>query len=211
MYAAVSIPVVKEAYKRIGIPVTISIRPAKRALAESSAGVTDGEVNRIAKTAKLHPSLLPVGPPIIALRGVAFVIGKKFTIGNWEDLRPYRIGVVRGIVFSDKPTQGMNRFQAKDPRHLFKLLVFDRIDVAITSALNGRFIIGKYFPGKKIRALDPPLIDIDTFHFLHEKHRDLIPVVAKSLDDMKKSGRIEEIIGNAIRNMISAEKEKPQN
>lgn len=55
------------------------------------------------------------------------------------------------------------------------------------------------------------MIDIDTFHFLHEKHRDLIPVVAKSLDDMKKSGRIEEIIGNAIRNMISAEKEKPQN
>ncbi len=50
------------------IPFTFSIRPTKRVIARSSAGVTDGEVSRIAEIAKLYPPLLPVGAPIIASR-----------------------------------------------------------------------------------------------------------------------------------------------
>lgn len=209
IHQAVGEPILREAYAKLGVSLKIHMVPAKRALAASSGGATDGEVNRIAKVGKLFPTLLQVGGPVLPLKGTAFVIGGSQNIKTWEDLRPYRIGVVRGVSFSDKPTQGMDRILAKDPAHLFKLLVHSRIDIAITTGLNGRYMIGKYFPDQGIRALEPPLITIDTYHYLHEKNRALIPRVAKVLAEMKERGRIDEIINATISDLIAGRTSLP--
>ena len=209
IHQAVGAPILKEAYAKLGMSLKLYMVPAKRALAASSAGATDGEVNRIGKVATRFPTLRQVGGPVLPLQGRAFVFGKSPSIKSWEDLRPYRIGVVRGVPFSDKPTQGMDRILAKDPAHLFKLLVHDRIDIAITTSLNGRYTIGKHYPKKNIRALGPPVLTIDTYHYLHEKHRGLIPRVAKVLAEMKESGRIDAIIDTVISDLIAGRTSLP--
>ena len=45
----------------------------------------------------------------------------------------------------------------------------------------------------RIRLLTPPLQKNEIYHFLHEKHRDLIPKVEQVLSEMQSSGELERL------------------
>jgi ABC-type amino acid transport substrate-binding protein len=45
----------------------------------------------------------------------------------------------------------------------------------------------------RVRLLTPPLQKNEIYHFLHEKHRDLIPKVEQTLNEMQASGELERL------------------
>ena len=102
--------------------------------------------------------------PLHPLVGVAYSLGGDLKINRWQDLQPYRIGVLRGVPFYDKPTQGMNRLYADDYKQLFELLVHDRVDVVVGTTFSSEQIINQYFSGTGISRDGAELIHIDTFH-----------------------------------------------
>lgn len=188
------VDILSEAYKRIGISATFTPFPGARALKMSSTGQLDGETNRIGKIKGKYPTLIQVPVPMHPLIGAAFSMDRSIKIESWEDLKPYDIGVMRGVPFYEKPTEGMDRTYANDYKQLFNMLVHDRVDIVVGTTFSSRKTIAENYPHQEIMKHKANLIYIDTFHYLHEKNKDLVPLIQASLQEMRDSGRIDEIV-----------------
>ncbi|WP_028974830.1 substrate-binding periplasmic protein [Spirochaeta cellobiosiphila] len=194
---ALSEIILEEAYTKLGIELTFTILPPERALASSNSGATDGEVHRIKGTEKSYPNLVMVPVPINSVEGLAITKNLDLTITGWESIRPYKIGIRRGIKYIENGTKGMDvEFNTTDEALLQKLIA-DRIQVAVESRLDIISILKspKY---SQLQILEPPLQSIKLYHFLNKKHSSLIPQITKVLEEMEKSGRIKEITDNYI-------------
>ncbi|MCP4107581.1 MAG: hypothetical protein GY749_18900 [Desulfobacteraceae bacterium] len=106
--ADISEKILKEAYQKIGIRISVTAFPAERALRTSNSGLSDGEVNRIKGINEQYLSLVMVPVEINILEGVVFTIDVSFPVTGWESLRPYNIGIRIGIKFAEKGTVGMD-------------------------------------------------------------------------------------------------------
>ena len=54
-------------------------------------------------------------------------------------------------------------------------------------------VIIKKLKFEGIHALEPPLVRVDLYHFLHKRHAALVPKITESIRKLEASGRIEEI------------------
>ncbi len=189
--------VLTEAYSELGIEVEVRIVPHTRSLLESSEGITDGELFRIASIEDKYPTLMRVLVPIFTIEGMAFVSDLEFTVDGWNSIKAYKIGILRGVKYSEIGTVGMNVIQASSYEHLFRVLLHGNVDIVVSSRINGMGAIDK-MGIREIHPLEPPLVKIELFHYLNVKNRELIPLITKVLINMSKSGRIAEIKNNFI-------------
>jgi len=190
--------IISEAYKRAGIPAKFVVMPGKRALLSSSKGIVDAEANRIGAIDAKYPTLVKVPTPMHPLIGVAFAVNPNLKIDKWEDLKPYKIGVLRGVPFYEKPTRDMHRIEVNSYEQLFKMLERGRVDVVIGTTFSGEMTIKKFIPNSRIRAVSKPLLHIDTFHYVHEKNKAIVPLIDKQLKAMSESGRMAEIVSEQM-------------
>ncbi len=189
--------IVREAYRRIGIKVEIKKYPAERALRLADRGVADGEVQRIDGIAKTYTNLIKVTPPINFIEATVFSKSVRFRVDSWESLRPYRIGIIRGIKFAERHTAGMNSFTVKNYAILFHMLDNDRFDIVTSPRVNGLYNLKKL----GIRGIDelrPSIMRFDLYHYLHRKHADLVPAVSTVFEEMRASGELERIRARVI-------------
>lgn len=179
--------VLKEAYKRLGIDVRIEHFSGAEALQKANAGETDGEVCRIDGASKQFTNLVQIPIPINYVQGAVFSKDPDLKLVGWHSLRPYRIGRVKGILFAEKGTRGMETVVAEDYRELVELLDHDKVDVVVAPYLNGRVAIEEYPGGEELR-LNGVLESYLLYHYLHEKNRDLAPAISKVLKTLVKDG-----------------------
>jgi polar amino acid transport system substrate-binding protein len=66
-----------------------------------------------------------------------------------------------------------------------------RMDVGLLMTANANLLI-KEFTG--VSVLQPPIETIPLFHYVHIKHRRMIPALEKVLIEMNDSGRTNEIL-----------------
>jgi polar amino acid transport system substrate-binding protein len=191
-YTELNKRIMEEVYKRAGLSLSVVTYPAKRALQISNSGEVDGELFRIANLNKKWPNLLPVPTPIAYLEGVDFSRSVTFEVNDWESLRPYNIAIKRGILHAERGTEGMNRQILDSNRQLFKALINGRVDVIVLAKLNALVEINaNQFRG--IKQLNPPIFKLPVFHYLHQKHEALIPVLDKIIRDLNDDGTIQKI------------------
>ena len=181
--------ILREAYRRIGVELVIRKVPAARAVLLSSVGQLDGEVQRIDAFKNAFPTLIQVRPAINFLEAVVFSGSVDFEVEGWENLRPHTIGVVRGIKFAVDNTAGMRRYIASDYEPLFRMLELGRLDVGVVPRINGLWYQA-WMNTDRILELRPPLTRFDLFHYLHEKHASLVPILAAELSKMRREGRL---------------------
>jgi polar amino acid transport system substrate-binding protein len=191
-HAQISEDILKEAYARIGISVTTQEFPGERAMRESNSGRLDGEVNRIRGIEKKYTNLRIVPVAINALRGMVFSKNPRLKIQKWDDLKHYIIGLRKGAKYAEYGTAGMNVLPATTNTMVFKMLERDRVDVAISTALEGSVTI-RALGLKEVSMVEIPMVTLDLFHFLNRKHEDLIPQITRALEAMNREGRIAEI------------------
>ena len=185
--------ILKKAYENIGVDIDTVELPAKRSLVMADAGVFDGEVQRIGNINRQYPNLIEVPEPILYLESSVFVKNPRIRIEKWDELSSYLIGIPRGIMYLNNQTAGMNRVLVKNLDQLFYLLDVGRIDVVIISTNYGRTFLENH-KHMNIKMLEPPILRTPLFHYLHRKHRTLVPRIAESIRQMRKHGVIEEII-----------------
>ncbi len=197
--------IITEAYRRIGVKVSIQYLPAARALAMSTLGRTDGEISRIFNIGERHKNLVRVPVPYLHLKVKAFSIKPNVKINSPSDLAKYKNGVVNGIIFSDKLTKNYQRLKLASPYQLINMLVSrpNELDLVILSEITGRILIAKSFPEAGIIMTSHSLHNIPSYHYLHESKKAWLPLIQKSLKDMLESGEIlkmkEAFILNAIK------------
>lgn len=192
IYRTISEEVLRSAYHTLGIEITTRGLPADKALQISNAGEVDGELYRIAGLEQKYPHLVMIPVAINYLEGSVFTKKADFVVTGWDSLRPYSIGVQKGIQFAEKGTEGMHRTIVSDPVQLFTMLQANELDIAVTAHLNGLLMIKKLY-SPEIRFLTPPVATCPLYHYLHTRHEKLAKRLTSVLEDMALAGTIGKI------------------
>ena len=199
---AIGAVIVKVAYEKLGIPVKFAILPGKRALTESSEGRADGEVHRIFEIGNAYPTLLRVPTPINYIEPSAFSKKHGFEVTDCAALQGYQIGIVQGVKHSQLCTQGMeNVFVGDDLTGVMRMLDAGRIDLLITARING-LLLAKELRLDAIKPLSPPLSRLWVYHYLHERHKDLVPTIDAVFKAMQESGELETLREQAVQQLL---------
>jgi len=202
---AVGGEILQVVYGRIGQPVEFVDLPAKRALIESSSGRLDGEVQRVLAVENEYPTLVPVREPIMFIEPSVFSATVAPQITGWDSIRPYAIGIARGVGSSERGTRGMPRVtDFTDMEQLMRVAASGRVDVAVNDRFSGELILRRLGLDERVRVLTPPLEHIDLFHFVHERHRSLVPRLEEVVRAMRSSGELQHLRQSAMDRLLNA-------
>jgi len=200
--------ILKAAYKKLGIPIEIVTMPGKRALKESSEGRADGEVHRIFEIGNEYQTLVRVPTPINYIEPSVFSNKLNFNISDCSALKDYHISIVRGVKHSELCTEGIKNVHiANNSTKMMKVLEAGGPDIIITARINGLWLIKK-MNLKSVHPLSPPLSRMLVYHYLHEKHKNIVPKINKIFIEMKKNGELKRLRDNAIRTMFKSVENK---
>lgn len=195
-----------EIYEGMGYQVDFKVLPARRSLILSNLGKIDGEVQRIDGISKTQENLVKVPVPIFQLLGSAYSINKDLSIRGWESLRPYKIGIRRGLRYAEVGTEGMNRIFASSEQSLIHMLKLGRIDILVSNTHVVRYHL-KNQNDKTIIELKPPVVTLPLYHYLHKQHQELVDKVGAKIQQMKENGRLQEIHQTVLNKHLSISKE----
>lgn len=184
--------VLAEAYRRIGIEIVVEKAPAERSLRLASNGLSDGELFRIDGIEKKYKNLIKIPVAINELEAVVFTHRNDIQVQGWQSLAKYRVGIRRGIKFSEQGTKGMAVLIANRNQDLFGALQRERIDIAIINRVNGLQLLSQQ-DLSPIHPIQPAIEKYPLYHYLHKKFSHLAPQLTQELEFMEKSGRITEI------------------
>ena len=195
--------ILKAAYAKLGITVEFVDVEAKRALALSSAGDVDGEIQRVAAVAQQYPTLLQLKPAINYIEPTVFTTGLEFPVDGWTSIKEYEVGIVRGVGSSEAGTSGMSKVhRATSLEELVRMLDRERFDLLVTDLFSGKVEVKRQQLDPRIRPLLPPLERIYIYHYLHERHRALVPQVEAVLRAMAESGELEELRAKLVMQVL---------
>lgn len=183
----ISQTVIEEAYRRLGVEITVKHYPGDRSLKYSNRGASDGELFRIDYISKVYKNLVKVPVPINQMEGVAFSTNPDIEISGWDSLRKYKVGIRRGIKFSENGTQSMNPYVVNLNQQLISVLLKGKVDLIVLTRGNGLEMIKK-FESPSIKAIEPPIQKYNLYHYLHKKNLHLLPKLEKVLKEMAAEG-----------------------
>jgi len=193
-------------YAKLNIKLEFEDVPGKRALALSSAGEVDGEIQRIGTLSRDYPTLIQVTPAINYIEPAVFATKLRFDVDGWNSIKDYSIGIVRGVGSSEAGTRGMARVTATTSlENMVRMLDADRFDVMVTDLFSGLVAVRKLDLQARIHPLSPPLERIHIYHYLHERHRDLVPKVGKVIAQMEASGELATLREALVKRVLSAQ------
>jgi polar amino acid transport system substrate-binding protein len=178
-----------QAYANLGIQITYIDLPGERAIVESNAGRLDGETARIEGMEVVYPALRRIDVPLYINTNSIFVYGADkvapTSINQLANLK--RVGIVGGWKASEEATAGWgNVVRLTTYGAALQMLKRGRLDAFLgrgedsLRALQEEKLALTDFPNKIV--LRHPL-----FHYLHEKHEDLIPAITRELRKLKGS------------------------
>jgi ABC-type amino acid transport substrate-binding protein len=203
--------ILRTVYARLNIRLEFEDVPGKRALALSSTGELDGEIQRIGNLARDYPTLVRISPPINYIEPSVFTTALHFDIKGWDSIKPYSIGIVRGVGSSEAGTRGMSRVTAAASlENMLEMLDAGRFDVAVTDLFSGLVAVRKLNLQSRISPLSPPLERIYIYHYLNEKHRDLAGKVGKVLEEMEASGELARLRERLVKEALSEPRPQDQ-
>lgn len=195
--------ILKVAYARLNITVEFLDVEAKRALALSSVGDVDGEIQRISAVANQYPTLIQLTPPINYIEPAVFTTGLTFEVRSWNSIKDYDVGIVRGVGSSEAGTRGMANVQrATSLEELVRMLDRGRFDLLVTDLFSGRVEIKRQGLDPRIKPLLPALERIYVYHYLHERHRALVPKVEAVLREMAANGELAQLRAQFIARVL---------
>jgi len=189
--------ILPEIYKKLGIDITITAMPGKRAEKETTSGMVDGEVMRIWSYGEENSTTVRVPTPYYYLETTAFVKNKDIVVATKADLAKYSLVKVRGVKHTNNITAGLEYVQDVETTcQMMRFLLAGRADIALTNTIDGinslkRSEITTVFPSGK------PLAVWKLYHYIHVAHKDLVPRVDGVIQKMIASGEMQSLIERA--------------
>ena len=196
--------VVKEAYRQLNYEVEVQWISGVEGLEKANAGEVDAELQRIDGISKKYPNLVQIEIPINILEGAVFTTGTSFEILSWHSLRPYRIGLVKGIIFAEQGTEGMNVTRADSYGQLLEYLKNGTVDVAVMPRINGLYAIKK-LKVEGVSEVKGTLETLFLYHYVHKRHKDLAVKLEKVFKEMLLTGKTRKIRESIYKQILSAQ------
>ncbi len=176
--------IVSQIYQKLDYDIVIKQYPDKRALKMSNNGEVDGELLRIKGMQQYYPNLRMVPTAIDQLDALALAIDLDVEMNDWQDLKPYKIGIINGIKYAQIGTLGMQVHPVNTYQELFDLLERKRVDVIVCTKFACDYELKK-LQDNNIKSLGV-VQRIPLYHYLHRKHEKLIPLLNAKIIQMHK-------------------------
>ena len=198
---------IRQIYKTIGIDTHFLHYPAERSLRLSNSGQLDGEVIRIKGLERKYPNLRMIPTPIHKLEVLALSVDLDVEITDWQDLSPYKIGILTGIKYSEKKTKNMEVHRVTHIEQLLKMLAKNRLDIVLCMRIPclKSLIELKLDNIKVIGSFD----SVPLFHYIHRKHEAIIPLVDAEIIKFKNKGVLAAIKKKSIVKLLKDINESP--
>lgn len=195
--------VLTQIYENIGINITISPLPGKRAQYVANSGMQDGEIMRIWTYGDENPNTIRVPTPYYYLETMPFVLRKSdIVISEKQDLAKFRLTKIRGVKHTNNITQGLTSiYDMSSTKDMFKLLLSDKVDVVLTNTIDGKLALAR-LGLTNVVAMKKPLARLSLYHYIHKKHKNLIPIIDKEIQRMTRSGALAQLILSAEQHVI---------
>lgn len=201
--AVTVIPILTEAYSRIGVEVEFQHLPAMRAIEHSNHGTTDGEAFRVSAIEKEYPNLVRVNVPVQSTDMFVYTTkGKSFNLDGWESIPPgYVVGYKRGIKFVEYAVKqyNINAKTTLNVDQLMKSLDAGRNDIVIAGAKEASDAL-KALNLDNIIRIETPIHTSELYHYLNVKHSGLVKEIEKVLMDMQANGDMDRIRSSIMNN-----------
>jgi len=180
-------------YKSLGHETTITQLPARRSLIEANRGRYDAELGRIPGMESAYPNLVRVTEPIHFVK-FAILVLKTSSIAprSWEGMEGLTVVYPNGYRLLDLRTEGMERIPTSSPESVAKMVMHGRVQVGIllrSDALR----LAKEFDGLKVIETDIETVAL--FHYVHIKHRGLVPALEQSMRALNAAEQDERKLG----------------
>lgn len=184
--------VMRRAYQQLGLGVVVEGFPAARSLLWSNGGQVDGELCRMPGIERLYPNLIRVPVSIHFFEVVAFGWNRQVAVQRWDDLRPYRLGVIIGMINEENKTRGYHVEPVPSIEQALRKLAMHRTDFVIVNRVTGLFWAGKLGLAGEF-TVSAPLERLELFHYLHLKNASLVAPLSAVLQGMARRGEIQTI------------------
>lgn len=191
------------AYERAGVDISFQTLPRRRAVQLASVGEKDGNVMLHKAVQAQHPTLIPVGPPIVYTKTMAYFTKLPDTdMTGIRDLSDKRIVYIRGVMSHEKLAKNAQKaIDVSDIGQAFALLKTGRADIFV----YGDMIETKYFEQQNWQH---PIKSVmlekhELHHFLHFKHGPVIDKLETILFDMQSSGEIETLYQKRTKELLN--------
>lgn len=192
--------IIREAFKISGYTVVINFLPWKRALEATRRGDYDGLYSAWYRQDRTqwfdYSDPLPIANQIVFFKRK----DRNISYRTFEDLRPYKIGVVRGYRNPIEFDQAQLDTEAVTDDHLnMKKLAAGRIDLAMIDKVIGQYIIKTELPESAplLEWIDPPVTTDKQYLIFSKKVKGFAVKRAafnQGLSKLIASGRVEGII-----------------
>lgn len=190
-----------------GVELSIPLVPWKRALREVRHGTKDG-IGILLKTPR-REQYMDYTDELFRSYNTVWYSTSNFPNGfdwqQYDDFKPYTIGVVQGHSYGDELDQMIDAgtlaaIKVSSVRQLFAMLKKGRIELAIADRLVGEAFVGQHTDStRRLRAAKKPAAGEVYYIALSKKSeaRHLIPAINSVVAELKKEGVIDKLVGEA--------------
>ncbi len=190
------------AFNKLGYGFKFVYNPPSRALIEADSGRLDGCDGRLSAAftsiENEYPNLIFGDEAIFTHKFSAFVLGDLNI--QWDTLLSgdYQLSYVRGLRLITQRLKSINDEDriiiSNDPEQTIKMLVSERVKVAILSDASGLAISKKPEYKDYDIQLSNDLITTGLYTVMNKKHKDLVIQLSDEIRKMKDSGEFKGII-----------------
>lgn len=190
--------VAREAFRRIGVEIEVSVLPGERALMNVNAGLDDGDLLRTPAVEKDYPNLIRVTEKMMDFEFVGYALDRKLRIDGFGGLKPYAVSYTAGWKIYEQNVKDFRELTiAPSLREMFGLLKHGRAEVVLADRWQGLWEARR--AGVQARLIEPPLARSAMFMYLNRRHAALAPKVSKALAEMKVDRTYQRIIDEMLR------------
>jgi len=178
------VQLIRAAYQSLGHDIKVDYLPAKRALLHAQNDTRyDGELLRIADAQALLTNLSPVPEPIFEARLFMLSHTIDTPLPSVASLQHYKLAAIRGIIYTDQKLSGFDVEYVTDLRQGIDLLNLKRIDLFMIPGFFARELQAVY---PNLHMVESPYEPVDVFHYVHNRHRQLIPELTEAIRQAKR-------------------------
>ena len=180
-------------FERMGMKGTVSWLPSERALLNANNGVDDGNIARVKGLEKKYSNLVRVPEPVVGFEFMGYSNQKDITLTNWDSVKQYRVGIIRGWKIYEKNLKGSKALLvARNPEQLFSMLKHGRVDLVMYDRWQAQYWMKKL--DYSVPALEKPITSKNMFIYMHKKNEHLVPKMVDTLRAMKEDGSYQKIL-----------------
>ncbi len=175
-------PIIRAAYKAIGIYPIFKYYRGTRSLNLVNRGENDADIARVMGINVMYPNLVRVDVPVGAIE-VVMVVRKdsRITSVTLKELVNIRLAYPRGIEYLKKRIHGKHSRGVTEEGEILSMLEGRRIEIGFMLLMTAKKLLKKR---KDLEIIPSPFEPIEVYHYIHKKHIHLKPKLELTLRKM---------------------------